>query len=63
VAFEDQEIILQEGQGLEISPWVKHQFKNTSPSDVEFLVISVPSTRGDRIDCVSAAEQAKRTNL
>jgi mannose-6-phosphate isomerase-like protein (cupin superfamily) len=50
MVFEDQEIILQAGQGLEISPLVKHQFKNTSQSDVDFLVISVPSTRGDRIN-------------
>lgn len=50
IVFEDQEIILQKGQGLEISPLVKHLFKNSSPADVHFLVISVPSTRGDRIN-------------
>ena len=48
--FEDQEITLQKGQGVEISPMVKHQFKNRSQADVHFLVISVPSTRGDRIN-------------
>jgi len=48
--FEDREVILQKGQGLEISPMVKHQFKNNSQVDVHFLVISVPSTRGDRVN-------------
>lgn len=50
MVFEDQEVILQKGQGLEISPRVKHQFKNGSQVDVDFLVISVPSARGDRIN-------------
>ena len=51
MSFEDHEIILQKGQGLEIPPSLKHQFKNNSHMDVHFLVISVPSTSGDRINC------------
>jgi mannose-6-phosphate isomerase-like protein (cupin superfamily) len=50
MSFEDHEIILQKGQGVEIFPKAKHQFKNKSDADVYFLVISVPSTRGDRIN-------------
>jgi len=50
MSFGDREIILQKGQGLEIEPMLKHQFKNNSSTDVHFLVISVPSTRGDRIN-------------
>jgi len=50
MVLEAQEIILQKGQGLEISPMIKHQFKNESQADVDFLVISIPSTRGDRIN-------------
>ena len=50
MSFEDQEVILQKGQGLEIAPMIKHQFKNNSNTDVHFLVISVPSTRGDRVN-------------
>jgi len=50
MSFEDHEIILQKEQGLEIPPSVKHRFKNNSQVDVHFLVISVPSTRGDRIN-------------
>ena len=48
--FEGQEVTLKKGQGIEIAPQVKHQFKNQSNDDVHFLVISVPSTRGDRIN-------------
>ncbi len=50
MVFEDQEVVLKKGQGLEIPPQVKHQFKNSSKQDVHFLVISVPTTRGDRIN-------------
>ena len=50
MAFEDHEVSLKKGQGLEIPPQVKHQFKNQSNADVHFLVISVPTTRGDRIN-------------
>ena len=46
---EGQEIVLKKGQGLEIPPQVRHQFMNQSNADVHFLVISVPSTRGDRV--------------
>ena len=46
---EGQEILMKKGQGLEIPPQVRHQFMNQSNADVHFLVISVPSTRGDRV--------------
>lgn len=50
MAFEDQEVTLRKGTGVEIEPKVKHQFRNHSNSDVHFLVISIPPTKGDRID-------------
>ena len=50
MVFEGQEIVLKKGQGLEIPPQVRHRFMNQSNADVHFLVISVPSTRGDRVD-------------
>ena len=50
MVFEDREIVLRKGEGIEIEPQVKHQFKNQSTADVRFLVMSVPSTRGDRVD-------------
>jgi len=48
--FENHEVILRKGQGIEVPPQVKHQFKNQSNADVHFLVISAPSTKGDRIN-------------
>lgn len=41
---------LQVQQGIEIPPEAKHQARNDSDAVVEFLVISHPTTRGDRID-------------
>jgi mannose-6-phosphate isomerase-like protein (cupin superfamily) len=48
--FEDSMVVLRKGEGIEIAPSIKHQFKNQSNADVHFLVVSVPTTRGDRID-------------
>ena len=50
MVFEDHEVTLHRHQGIEIAPGRKHRFLNGSPSDVHFLVISVPSTRNDRIN-------------
>lgn len=41
--------ILDEKEGLEVPPNVPHQIFNRSIPDLEFLVISQPSTVGDRI--------------
>ena len=51
MAFEDHQVALHKGDGLEIPPGIKHQFINPSSADVHFLVISVPPTKGDRVDC------------
>ncbi len=50
MVFEDSALVLKKGQGIEIGPQVKHQFKNQSDVDVHFLVVSVPSTSSDRIN-------------
>jgi len=50
MVFKDYEIVLHKGEGIEIAPQVEHQFRNQSNVDVHFLVISVPSTRGDRVN-------------
>ncbi|HSL45159.1 MAG TPA: cupin domain-containing protein [Anaerolineales bacterium] len=50
MVFEDRQEVLRKGDGLEIAPKVKHQFQNQSSAEVHFLVISVPSTRGDRVN-------------
>ncbi|WP_241569389.1 cupin domain-containing protein [Rosenbergiella collisarenosi] len=38
-------------KGIEIPPQMVHQARNESQAAVEFLVISQPSTRGDRQEC------------
>jgi mannose-6-phosphate isomerase-like protein (cupin superfamily) len=35
---------------MHIMPGTRHQIRNPSSSPVRFLVISQPSSRGDRID-------------
>ncbi|MDQ0631788.1 mannose-6-phosphate isomerase-like protein (cupin superfamily) [Pantoea agglomerans] len=41
-------------QGLEIPPGSKHQARNDTEFPVEFIVISHPTTRGDRSDLPSS---------
>ncbi len=36
--------------GIEIHPQAKHQARNEAETDVHFLVVSSPTTRGDRTD-------------
>jgi mannose-6-phosphate isomerase-like protein (cupin superfamily) len=42
------EIRLQKEEGCTIHPRIPHQIRNVSQEAVEFLVISTPSTKGDR---------------
>lgn len=42
------DVPLRTGQGLEIAPGLAHRFTNPGDEDVRFLVISSPTTRGDR---------------
>jgi mannose-6-phosphate isomerase-like protein (cupin superfamily) len=35
---------------LEIEPGTVHQARNETKADVRFLVVSVPPSRGDRVD-------------
>ena len=48
--FEDELIHIQEGNGIHIPPMTKHRIRNDQNVDLEFIVISQPSTRGDRVD-------------
>lgn len=36
------------GEGVHVPPGIPHRFRNTTDEDVVFLVISAPSTEGDR---------------
>lgn len=49
VEIDGNEHRLTERQGIEVPPGEPHQFLNRSDDDVEFLVISAPTSRGDRI--------------
>ena len=42
--------ILEEQQGIDIEPGKVHQAINDFEESVEFVVISQPSTKGDRIE-------------
>lgn len=50
MVFEDHQAWLRKGEGIQMAPRVKHQFRNELEDDVHFLVISVPTTRADRIN-------------
>lgn len=50
VEVNGERITLAEGQGIEVAAGIPHQFINESPEDVHFLVVSHPSTRGDRVE-------------
>jgi mannose-6-phosphate isomerase-like protein (cupin superfamily) len=46
--FDDHSMDLKAGEGCEIPPTIRHRFANRSADEVSFLVISSPSTQGDR---------------
>jgi mannose-6-phosphate isomerase-like protein (cupin superfamily) len=42
-------ILLNEQEGIEIPPETPHQMINDSDGDIEFIVVSSPTSKGDRI--------------
>lgn len=44
----DGAVELSAGEGVEVPAGIPHRFANPGPADVRFLVVSAPSTRGDR---------------
>ena len=50
IQMNGETITLNTQEGIEVPPLVEHQIRNDSNQDVEFLVISQPTTRGDRIN-------------
>jgi mannose-6-phosphate isomerase-like protein (cupin superfamily) len=48
--LEGEKLEIAAFQGIEIPPESKHQARNDSDAAVEFIVISHPTTRGDRSD-------------
>jgi len=45
------------GEGVEVPPGLGHRFVNRSSTDVHFLVISAPSTAGDRTEVAASDEE------
>lgn len=50
MVFEDRVVSFGAGQGLEVPPGIAHRFENRGEVEVLFLVISSPSTVGDRVN-------------
>ena len=48
IQIDDEMVTLNPQEGVEVPPFIKHQMRNESNQDVEFLVISQPNSRGDR---------------
>lgn len=48
--LEDKTIEVRAGEGIHILPKVKHRIRNDQSTDLEFIVISQPTTRGDRYE-------------
>lgn len=51
--FETHDVALVAGQSLHVPAGVAHRFTNCSATGVRFLVVSAPTTRGDREDVES----------
>lgn len=49
IEIEGKEMVLHPQEGVEVPPLVPHQMFNKSNEEVEFLVISQPISKGDRI--------------
>ena len=47
--LDDEIVCLSSGEGIEIPPLTHHQMKNDSDGFVEFFVVSMPKSHGDRI--------------
>lgn len=50
--IEEEVIEVETGNGIHIPPKAKHRIRNDQKENLEFLVISEPTTRGDRYEVV-----------
>lgn len=48
--IEKETVKVNKGEGIHIYPQVVHQIKNEESTELQFIVISQPTTRGDRIN-------------
>ncbi|WP_416821593.1 cupin domain-containing protein, partial [Cronobacter sakazakii] len=54
MALNGERVTLTAGEAIEIPPLAPHQARNDGQEAVEFLVISQPTTRGDRVDLTTS---------
>lgn len=48
--IDNEKHIVASHQGIQVDPLSRHKISNETREDLEFLVISTPSTKTDRID-------------
>ena len=53
---------LSTGDSLEVSPGERHQVRNAGHADAMFLVVSAPTTRGDRVDADPNEQSPSRSS-
>ncbi|MBP1996693.1 mannose-6-phosphate isomerase-like protein (cupin superfamily) [Paenibacillus eucommiae] len=49
IEIDGKEVILNPQEGAEVPPLVPHQMFNKSNNEIEFLVVSQPTSKGDRM--------------
>ncbi|MFD2329471.1 cupin domain-containing protein [Cohnella sp. GCM10020058] len=49
IDIDGEETVLHVQEGVEVAPLVPHQMFNKSDEEIEFLVISQPNSKGDRV--------------
>jgi mannose-6-phosphate isomerase-like protein (cupin superfamily) len=49
IEINGEEFILHPHEGVEVPPLTPHQMCNKSKTEIEFLVISQPTSKGDRV--------------
>lgn len=50
IEFNERSVTFGRGQGVHVDPGTAHRFANYSDEEVIFLVVSSPTTTGDRTD-------------
>jgi mannose-6-phosphate isomerase-like protein (cupin superfamily) len=48
--IENEIVEIEKGDGIHIPPKTKHRIRNDQSENLEFIVISEPTTRGDRYE-------------
>nr|WP_255415293.1 MULTISPECIES: hypothetical protein [Coprobacillaceae] len=46
--FKDETVKFKERTGIEVSPMEVHQMSNASDNEIEFIVVSMPKSHGNR---------------